>query len=47
MTHRSTEKTMSAPRKKRPLPGDPALWVWAAVALVALVPIGHAVASVL
>jgi hypothetical protein len=31
----------------RVLPSDPALWVWAAVALVALVPLGHAVAAAL
>ena len=37
---------MPAPRKRR-TPPDPALWVWAAVALVALVPIGQAVAAAL
>jgi len=31
------------PRRVRP--GDPAIWVWAAVALMALVPLQHAVAS--
>lgn len=40
---------MNAPdrRSRHALPSDPALWVWAAVALVALVPIGHAVAAAL
>ena len=33
-------------RKSRRLrPQDPAIWVWAAVALIALVPLQHAVAS--
>jgi len=31
------------PRRVRPQ--DPAIWVWAAVALIALVPLQHAVAS--
>jgi hypothetical protein len=42
---------MNAPTRHRtpahPLPTDPALWLWAAVALVALVPLGHAVAAAL
>lgn len=32
-------------RKRRGRPADPAIFVWAAVALIALVPLEHAVAA--
>jgi hypothetical protein len=50
LRHRSTRPTpamrTSFPERRRRLPSDPAIWVWLAVALMALVPLAeHAIAA--
>ena len=44
-THEHAMSQHAPHRKRRLRPQDPAIWVWAAVALIALLPLQHAVAA--